>query len=219
MSAKKTTPSATSPTSNKTTPTGKPEPIGSAALKDERGGQSPVDEAVATAKEAADEAQSGAAGLKDKAKAEASRLAGEARDMAEGRAEGLKEQATSRIDETADNIRSAGREFGDDSYQAQAADYLASNLSQAAEMIREQDFSSLADDVSSFARRNPAMFLGGAALVGFAAARLMKSSEENRSDYARNDYARNDYGRNDYARNEYGQDDFGRDYGRGGVTR
>lgn len=143
-------------------------------------------------RKAADTAQD----LKSKAKAEASSLADKAYEMADDRLDDVKSEATSRIDETAEHIRNAGHEFGDDSYQAQAADYLASNLTRAADMVRSQDLSSLTDEISDFARRNPAIFLGGAALLGFAAARLMKASERGSSgsSYAsRNDrYARND---------------------------
>ncbi|SFJ70117.1 hypothetical protein [Jannaschia pohangensis] len=115
--------------------------------------------------------------LRDKAAQQASHLADEARHAADEKVEDLKGQATSRIEETAENIRNAGHEFGHDSYQAQAADYLASNLTQAAEMIRDKDLGSVVEDLSTFARRNPALFLGGAALLGFAAARMMKASE------------------------------------------
>ena len=115
--------------------------------------------------------------LKARAKEEASKLADQARAAADDRVEDFKGEATHRISETADNIRSAGREFGADSYQAQAADYLADNLMQAADRIRAQDLDTIARDATDFARRNPAIVLGGAALLGFAAARLLKASE------------------------------------------
>lgn len=116
-------------------------------------------------------------GLKGKAKAQASKLADEARAAADAQVETVKGQATDRIDETADNIRSAGREFGSDSYQAQAADYLADNLIEAADRIRAQDLDSIAREATDFARRNPMVVLSGAALLGFAAARLLKATE------------------------------------------
>ena len=131
----------------------------------------------ALAEDTADAAQYAASSLRAKAGNEASKLASQARQMADAKVEEGKAQATSQIDRTAEQIRNAGHEFGDDSYQAQAAEYLASNLTQAADMIRGKDLGSLVDDVTLFARRNPALFLGGAALLGFAAARMMKASE------------------------------------------
>ena len=60
-------------------------------------------------------------------------------------------------------------------------------------MVREQSLSSLTGDLTRFARQNPAVFLGGAALLGFAAARLMKASE--RSGYGGGRDYDYDYGR------------------------
>lgn len=135
-------------------------------------------------------AKDAARDISAKAKAEASNLADKAYDVADSKLEEGKAEATAQMDRTAEQIRNAGHEFGDDSYQAQAAEYLASNLSQAAEMIRGKDLGALVDDVTLFARRNPALFLGGAALLGFAAARLMKASERDgrTTDYASGNY-------------------------------
>ncbi|WGH79468.1 hypothetical protein [Jannaschia ovalis] len=116
--------------------------------------------------------------LSDKAKAQAAKAAEKARGMADAKAEEAKSYATGEIDRTAEQIREAGRQFGAESYQSQAADYVAQNLSQAADHIRDKDLGDVVDDVSRFARRNPALFLGGAALLGFGVARLMKASSD-----------------------------------------
>lgn len=129
-----------------------------------------------------------AASLSDKAKAQAGELAEKAHEMADSKFDEVKENASGRIEETARHIRNAGHEFGDDSYQAQAADYLASNLTRAADMVRGQNLSTLTSDLTQFARRNPALFLGGAAMLGFAAARLMKASERGGSSGRDYDY-------------------------------
>jgi len=60
-----------------------------------------------------------------------------------------------------------------------AADYgdkAANSLEQLSNYIREQDPKQLLNDVQSFGRRRPALLLGGAFLLGFAGARLIKSS-------------------------------------------
>ena len=150
------------------------------------------------AKETRDAAESRASQLGDKARSEAHKLADQARSVADSKVEEARSYATSNIDRTADQIRNAGHEFGDDSYQARAADYLASNLGYAADVIRDKDLGSLADDVTMFARRNPGMFLGGAALLGFAVARMLKASERDQGGYRtsvprdRSDYRRAD---------------------------
>ncbi|CTQ48181.1 hypothetical protein [Jannaschia donghaensis] len=139
--------------------------------------ETPVGVASTTSSATAHVSEDTGSDLKAKAKAEAAKIADQARAAADARVEDVKGEATQRIDDTAANIRSAGREFGPESYQAQAADYLADNLIEAADRIRAQDLDSIARDATDFARRNPAVVLGGAALLGFAAARLLKASE------------------------------------------
>ncbi|MEM7730526.1 MAG: hypothetical protein AAF311_14870 [Pseudomonadota bacterium] len=118
-----------------------------------------------------------AAELAEKAKAEAQSVGERAKGVAADGAEQAKSYASEQIGRQAETLRTAGREYGEDSYQAAAADYLATNLTQAADVLRQKDMGSLLADVNLFARRNPALFLGGAALLGFGIARLMKASE------------------------------------------
>lgn len=170
-----------------------------------------------TANDMKNAAQDAGKDLKSKAKAKGSSLADQAYDAADSKLEEGKAEAISQIDRTAEQIRNAGHEFGDDSYQAQAAEYLASNLSQAADMIRNKDLGAIVDDVTLFARRNPALFLGGAALLGFAAARMMKASDRHGSgssyDMSSNDrssYDRGSYDRTSYDSGSYGNTPYNR---------
>jgi hypothetical protein len=45
-----------------------------------------------------------------------------------------------------------------------------------ADHIRQRGVTDMMDDVNQFARRRPAMFIGGAFLIGLGIARFMKSS-------------------------------------------
>lgn len=63
-------------------------------------------------------------------------------------------------------------------YAAQYGDKAANNLERLSNYIREQDPKQLLNDVQDFGRRRPAWLLGGAFLLGFAGARLIKSSME-----------------------------------------
>ena len=172
-------------------------PIGAAALADERkGDRADSDKAAADmasashaggdksakemAQETAEAAKSRAKEVADRAKAEAAQMGEKAKSMAYDKADAYKAQGAGEIDRTAERVRAAGQEFGEGSYPAQAADYVASSLSQAADAIRNQDIDGVVGEVSRFARRNPAVFLGGAALLGFAVARMMKASERAR---------------------------------------
>ena len=146
--------------------------------------QSVAADAKQAARETGEAAKARANELSEKAKAEAAALKDKAVSTASDTAHGYKDQAASAVDDQAEALRAAGREFGEDSYQARAADYLADGLAEAATVIRKRDFSTMAQDVEGFARRNPALFLGGAALLGFVGARLLKASDRGpRYDY------------------------------------
>ena len=54
----------------------------------------------------------------------------------------------------------------------------------AARRLQERSIPDLVDDVAGFARRNPLLFLGGAALAGFAAARFLSARSPEVEEYA-----------------------------------
>lgn len=56
---------------------------------------------------------------------------------------------------------------------------MADALADVSDTIRDKDFGEMANDLTSFARRNPLAFLGGAALLGFAGTRMLRASERN----------------------------------------
>jgi hypothetical protein len=61
----------------------------------------------------------------------------------------------------------------------QASSYIhqaAQQLDSVSETLRTKDLHDAVSDVQEFARRQPAIFFGGALLIGFAAVRLFKSS-------------------------------------------
>ena len=97
------------------------------------------------------------------------REASDAADAALSRAEDETMQASRAAN-------AAAAEFDSGTLQAQAAKQVAAGLEHVASVIRDTDLRRTANQVSRFARENPAVFLGGAALIGFAAARFMKSS-------------------------------------------
>jgi hypothetical protein len=61
-------------------------------------------------------------------------------------------------------------------FAAQYGDKAANSLDRVAQYLREQDPKRLLDDVQSFGRRQPALLIGGAFLLGFAGARVLKTS-------------------------------------------
>lgn len=107
---------------------------------------------------------------------------------------GIKQNVTSRVDEQknraadglggiANVIRNAGNELRNENEAlASYVDAASDQLRRFADQIREKGVADMLDDVHSFARRRPAMFIGGAFLVGLGIARFLKSSAE-RADY------------------------------------
>jgi hypothetical protein len=83
----------------------------------------------------------------------------------------------------ADNIRQLGSNLSggqqNDPLTRIAADYsetAAQKLSSAADYFNNHDIETMYRDVEGLARRNPAVFVGGAFALGFLAARFLKSS-------------------------------------------
>jgi hypothetical protein len=60
------------------------------------------------------------------------------------------------------------------------ADSAASQLERFSTQLRDRDVSELMDEVSAFARRQPALFIGGGVALGLIAARFLKSSAPDR---------------------------------------
>ena len=101
---------------------------------------------------------------------------------------GIQQKVTSRVDEQknraadglggiADVIRNAGNELrAENEALASYVDAASDQMRRFADQIREKGVSEMMDDVNQFARRRPALFIGGAFLVGIGLARFLKSS-------------------------------------------
>lgn len=94
-----------------------------------------------------------------------------------------KETAATEISQVANAVRRIRKSLpgGEESgalarFAGEYGDKAADSLERLSNYIREQDPKQLLDDVQNFGRRRPALLLGGAFLLGFAGARLIKSS-------------------------------------------
>ncbi len=103
----------------------------------------------------------------DKAAREASSYADHAKDVAADEVKGV-----------ASALRTAADEFRDGSAQERTFSQIADGLADISDSMRNKDLGDIAGSINSFARRNPVMFLGGAALVGLAATRFAKASSD-----------------------------------------
>jgi ElaB/YqjD/DUF883 family membrane-anchored ribosome-binding protein len=132
---------------------------------------------------AADSIKDSAQGLIDKAKD----TAGQAYEMAaEKAAEKLDEQkavVTSGLASVADSIKQVGETLRETDEQtgvteitAKYGDRLAGQIEQISNYFEKNDLRGIVGDVEDFARKNPAVFIGGAFALGILAARFLKSS-------------------------------------------
>ncbi len=80
----------------------------------------------------------------------------------------------------ADAASMAAEQLDLNTLQAQAASQVADQVESIAQKLRTSDLSTVTKDVSDFARKNPALFIGGAALLGLAAARFLKARDPQR---------------------------------------
>ena len=131
-------------------------------------------EAVDSIKRGADEAIGKARDAASDIKDDASKLVGEAVDKAKTYAEENKGKVAGQIDSLAVALTKAADEL-DASDQAPMAGYarqLAGGVREFTGAVRDKGVDELMGMVGTFARNNPAAFIGGAALLGFAASRF-----------------------------------------------
>ena len=145
-----------------------------------------------------------AGGAREKVREKAAEVAGKAKEQIEGRYDEQKSRATSEMSHLASALRRAGEDLSGDGGLGIGSTVLgrvAGHLESLGSTIDGKNLDDIVTDVERLARRNPAMFIGGAMLIGFAASRFLKSS------------ARHSYGRGFESGLEYsGSGDFNRDF-------
>lgn len=120
-------------------------------------------------------------------KREAQKLSDTARDVGKDaynriseagtqKTEEVKDGAASEIDNISSALRSAAEKSREGSPQERTFGQAAEALADFSDTVRNKDLGQLLSEVNTFARRNPMAFLGGAALLGFAATRFAKAS-------------------------------------------
>lgn len=114
-------------------------------------------------------------------------IGGDAKDAigakADQAAANLRDHAVEQASNVANAADAVAAEFDVNSLQARAAQQVADQVEGLAHRLRATDLTSVTRDVSTFARANPAIFIGGAALLGLAATRFLKARDPNRVDF------------------------------------
>ncbi|XDA99107.1 hypothetical protein AB1M95_04145 [Sulfitobacter sp. LCG007] len=153
----------------------------------------PGQEGQAKASSAADKISSDPVGAaKDAASDAADKARGIAEQVTQTVTSGAANYARDAKASAADEVRgvsSALRLAAEDLRRGSPAErtfsQLADGLADVSDTIRGKDLGEIVNDVNAFARRNPITFLGGAALLGFAATRFVRASGETGSEMAR----------------------------------
>jgi gas vesicle protein len=126
-----------------------------------------TDQVKDTASQAFQQTQQAAGQMLDKAKDTVKDQLSTQKDRATDSMGGF----TDALHQTGQQLRQNGQgAFGD------YADSLASQVDRAVGFLRERDVDQLVSDVENFARKQPALFIGGAVLLGIAVGRFLKSS-------------------------------------------
>jgi len=119
--------------------------------------------------------------MKEQAQQKLGDLKEQVAEQATGRLEEQKTAASSGISTVAHAFRQTGQQLRGEEQEgiAQYIDQAAQRLERFSDYLGERDLRGLARDAEQFARREPALFLGGAFAVGMLAARFLKSSGSN----------------------------------------
>jgi hypothetical protein len=125
---------------------------------------------------------SGGQDLLQQAKQTTNEVVSQVQQQANSQINRQKETAASELSTVVNAVRRFGETLNNEGqgpiarFAAQYGDKAAEGLDRVARYLREQDPKRLLNDVQNFGRRQPALMIGGAFLLGFAGARIIKSS-------------------------------------------
>ncbi|NJM81465.1 MAG: hypothetical protein HC844_02340 [Tabrizicola sp.] len=89
-----------------------------------------------------------------------------------------KDAASEKIADVAGALRNAASDMKGGSVAERTLGQIADGIADASESLQGKDIGQMIRSASDLARRNPVIFVGGAVLIGFAAARLLKASAQ-----------------------------------------
>ena len=129
-------------------------------------------------------------GVIDQAKETISNVASQAGDKVASRLDTQKDRAAEGLGSVAQALRQTGDQLREQNQAAPVHEYIASAADQVerfSDYLRSTNVSQMVNRVEQFARRQPALFLGGAFVLGLLGARFLKSSSQagaDQSDFA-----------------------------------
>jgi hypothetical protein len=114
---------------------------------------------------------------------EAQRLTQQAKDQGQAMFQDQKSAMAEQVSGLASALHNTAEHLKtqDQSAMAQYTQQAAEGLQRFSQTLKDRDLGSLMSQVENFARHQPGAFIGSAALLGFMAARFLKSSAERHS--------------------------------------
>ena len=118
-----------------------------------------------------------------KAKDTASQLLGQVKDQATSQVDQQRQTLASGMQAVAHAFQSMGEDLRQKEqgpvaeYAAEIGQAIAGQVEHLAGYLRERDLRQIVSETEGFARRSPAVFLGGAFVLGLAVSRFLKSSQ------------------------------------------
>lgn len=151
--------------------------------------------ATETAQQVAPETTAKAQEIGDRMQHEAQRLTEEVKDQGQVMLQDQKRAIADQIGGMANALRSTAEQLQtqDQDAIAQYTQQAADGLERFSQNLKDRDLNTLMGHVEDFARKQPGAFIGSAALLGFLAARFLKSSSERRSTSPSNPSAHSPY--------------------------
>jgi hypothetical protein len=136
--------------------------------------------AVDTAQQRAPETTAKAQEIGDRVQHEAQRLTQEAKAQGQALFQDQKDAMAEQVNGLATALHRTAEELQtqNQSAMAQYTQQAAEGIERFSRTLKDRDMSALVGQVESFARNQPGAFIGSAALLGFMAARFLKSSAE-----------------------------------------
>ena len=112
-------------------------------------------------------------------------LVGKVREQATSQLNTQKDRATEGLGSVAHAVRETTQRLRDEKHDtvARYAEQAADQIERFSERLRNKDVGELVSDAQQLARRQPALFVGGAFALGLLGARFMKSSARDEYDY------------------------------------
>ena len=125
-----------------------------------------------------DQVKERAGELVDQAQQKTGQVVDQARGVVASRISDQKDRAAGSLGGVAQALRQTGQQLqgGEQAGMTQYVDSAADQIERISSYLQNTDVNEVFDDVEQFARRQPALFLGGAFALGLLGARFLKSS-------------------------------------------